>query len=385
MYIINKLLLNKNTIIKNNGKWYMFNKLSNIKQKDSKKYNILSNETFEIDDARQKINIYILLEDLVEIKNNFNIYYNISNLKDIDKDYKNITDSTLESTKNIKYNLLPNNFIKESKEKEVFIDYFTPIKELKSFNINNFIKALKYENKQDINKIDLFIYRDLFEVYKLNNTQKARDKYKEIIDNNLDKNSIIYKTIVKNIYINNDERENKDEHENKDKIIKYFIEKILLQYNTEFIHKDNLYYIEKVSDIKIKDNYEKKRKKSYLNDVKIDYTIIISLKLSHSFINSIISHKINKQIKKINDLKDKINKKLSCKEQAKIYDSKLLKYYNMLGLESDLLEEKLIKNNKNGGKNKKHNTRKYKIFKKHNTRKTKIYVKHSTRKYNKKK
>ena len=61
-------------------------------------------------------------------------------------------------------------------------------------------------------------------------------------------------------------------------------------------------------------------------------------------------------------LKIKLKKKYSCNNQSKIYDRKLLDYYNMLGIDYNFLN-KLINKKQKGGKTIKNKTKKNKTKK----------------------
>ena len=77
--------------------------------------------------------------------------------------------------------------------------------------------------------------------------------------------------------------------------------------------------------------------------------------MGKSYGEIILKNKISNKLDEFHDFKNKVKKKYSCNNQSKIYDRKLIDYYNMLGIDYNFLN-KLINKKQKGGKTKKNKT-----------------------------
>jgi hypothetical protein len=346
-----------NSYISHDNKWYKFNKINPMKYNDE---NIL---TFNIVNEKE-IHVSFEIDNIEELLPKFDIKYTIENLKDIDRDYreklKNIT-SNNDKVKIPIFNLTIKNLSEKKTEGNLYIDYFTHINELESFNIQKFTEIFEYNKITNIKDIDIFTDEKIFNLYSLISTNNSRNKYFKIIDNEYKENSLSYKKIIKDIKTELNKLQNRLHNTDLEEKIKTFLKKIIFKKNNIFIYKDNKYYIDNLSDnIIIERLFQKEN--DYINDILINYKIKLNIILNKSYGEIILKNKIYNKLDQFDNFKKSIKKKYNCNNQSKIYDRKLLDYYNMLGIDYNFLN-KLINKKQKGGKTKKNKTRKSKSSK----------------------
>ena len=386
--ILNMYFNDTNSYINYDYKWYKFNKINPIKFNDE---NI---PTFNI--SEDKINVSFEIDDIEELVPKFDIKYQIKNLKDIDDNYNNKIEDKREKNEENEpeneegneeeneeekkkkkveeleenelpiYKLTVKNLTKESYSNNLYIDYFTNIEQLRTFDMSNFLEIFKYNNFTNINLIDIFTNENIFNLYSLVSTDESRKKYFRIIDKNYHKNSSNYKEIIKDIKTDF----NKLHNENHEPIkkIKLFLTKIIFRKQNVFYHNNNMYYIKNVTKDDIIINEKQMKDSDYIKDILKHYDIKVKLILKLSRSETYLETEISDIIKKVKDTKYKIQRTFSCPKQALKIDRKLLKYYIMLGLKHDYLHDLIIKQQnvnkeQKGGKIKKYKTIKYKTIK----------------------
>ena len=347
-----------NSYINYDNKWYKFNKINPMKYDDE---NIL---TFNINNDKKEINVSFEIDNIEDLVPKFDIKYTIQNLKDIDKDYKEKLKNITSNKERIKipiFNLTAKNLSEKKTEGNLYIDYFTNINELQSFNIQKFLEIFEYNKITNIKDIDIFTDEKIFNLYSLISTNDSRDKYLKIIDNEYKENSLSYKNIIKDIKTKLNRLQNRLNNNDIEEKIKIFFKKIIFKKNNGFIHQDNKYYIDNLNgNIEI-ENLSKKEN-DYINDIIINYKIKLNITLVKSYGEIILKNKISNKLDEFHDFKNKLKKKYNCNNQSKIYDRKLLDYYNMLGIDYNFLN-KLINKKQKGGKTKKNKTKKNKTKK----------------------
>jgi hypothetical protein len=346
-----------NSYINYDNKWYKFNKINPIK------YNDENIPTFNISNEKE-INVSFEIDNIEELVPKFDIKYTIQNLKDIDRDYKEKLKNIRSNNDNVKipiFNLTAKNLSEKKTEGNLYIDYFTHANELELFNIQKFLEIFEYNKITNIKDIDIFTDQKIFNLYSLISTNNSRDKYLKIIDNEYKGNSLSYKNIIKDIKTELNNLQNRLNNNKPQENIKIFFKKIIFKKNNVFIHQDNKYYIDNLNDNIEIENLSKKEN-DYINDIIINYKIKLNITLGKSYGEIILKNKISNKLDEFYDFKNKVKKKYSCNNQSKIYDRKLLDYYNMLGIDYNFLN-KLINKKQKGGKTIKNKTKKNKTKK----------------------
>ena len=262
---------NTNSYINYDNKWYKFNKINTIK------YNDENIPTFNISKNEKEINVSFEIDNIEELVPKFDIKYTIQNLKDIDRDYKEKLKNITPNNDKVKipiFNLTAKNLSEKKTEGNLYIDYFTPANELEVFNIQKFLEIFEYNKITNIKDIDIFTDEKIFNLYSLISTNKCRNNYLKIIDNEYKENSLSYKNIIKDIKTKLNGLQNRLSNNDLEEKIKIFLKKIIFKKNNVFIHQDNKYYIDNLNhNIEIENLSQKEN--DYINDIIINYKICL--------------------------------------------------------------------------------------------------------------